>query len=150
MINIFIWIATTVAMFWSGNILVPLVAGAAVGILVAAVRAGTQSTRLEQLVAEYTQQYGGPPPGFSDRNTRVGGAIGAVSGHYMAGGLIGAALDIWRSHGNERGMTPAQKELHRKIVGLQAWSPWHGLFILAGWLLLTAGAAWAVASMGRS
>ena len=141
--NIAIWAGATIAMFVLGVGWLPFALGLAVGLALARFKHAAHRRKLVSLVAEYQNTYGESPPGFDPSGTEVGGAIGAAAGHHGAGGLLGAMFDGARHLWRQRGMTPEQKSLHLRIVGLQAWSPWRSAFILVLWLGMSWGASWA-------
>ena len=142
MVNVIIWLAATIAMFWSGNVPGPLAGGAAAAVVVTVVRVIRQQPRLDALVAEYCERFGEPPPGFSALGTRVGGAVGQAAGDYATGAIVGAALDIWQEHQVEKRMSGEQCGLYRQIRALKAWTPWMGLYSVGCGLAVSAGAAW--------
>jgi hypothetical protein len=148
LVNIVLWIAATCAIFMSGLLAAPAILAAFVAGLIAVIQAGTRTTRIRSLVHEYTQRYGEPPPGFSDTGTRVGAAAGIVGGHYVLGGLLGMAVDAVRHGRRTRDMGAEQKAMNDQIRGLQAWSPFTGIYLFYTWLAMTAGAAWLYQSAG--
>lgn len=139
MINVLLWIGATVAMFHYGEGFLPVFAALVLGAVMAIVRSGRHKRRLGSLVASYMSRYGEAPPGFDITATRVGGGLGGATGHYGVGGLVGAGIDMARMLWNERNMTEEQKALHQQIKGLQAWSPWMGLYVL----LISLALSWA-------
>ena len=142
MFNILIWVAATVAIFASDNVLVPSLVAVGLALVIATVRNRARKNELERLVSLYVTVYGSPPPGFTGGFAGTGWAAGAMGGNALVGGLIGAAVDIARTAVAERDMSDEQKTLQRRIAGLQAWTPFHGVFLLGMWLALSGGLLW--------
>jgi hypothetical protein len=61
-------------------------------------------------------------------------------GDPVAGGLLGAAFDLAKNAFDQRRMSDEQKQLHNRIRGLSAWSPFLGVYILIGSLAMSWGA----------
>ena len=143
MFSAIIWVAATVAIFAGDSGLVPFLVALTIAFAVAIVRNGKRKSELERLVNEYVGTYGSPPPGFKGGATRTGRAVGAVAGDARIGGLVGVAVDLARAAFAEGGMSEEQKAHQRRIAGMQAWTPFHGLYLLAMWLGLSWGLCWA-------
>ncbi len=142
-----LWLVGTIGLFVAENGEAAVTAFAAtmgVAFVVALVRDLARRRRLSALVREYVARFGAAPPGYSLRGTGLGWAAGSLSGHPVAGGLLGAAADLWKMARNERGMSAEQRALHGKITALQSWSSFHGLYLLGVFLTLSACAAWVV------
>jgi hypothetical protein len=140
MLNIPIWFAATAVMFHFDNGAAPFAAALVIAFAIAHFQNKARKSELQQLVSHYAQAYGAPPLGFSIAATRLGGAIGAAFGDEVAGGLLGAALDLAKSAFDQRRMSEEQKQIHNSIRGLSARSPFRGVYILIGWLAMSWGA----------
>lgn len=140
--NFVVWLIATIAMFKLDNGAAPFVAGTLASAFIAVVHGATRQNKLGALVAQYTARYGKPPPGFDTDATQIGGVVGAGAGNYVAGGLIGAAIDGARHLWKQQGMSAEQKALHNQISALQAWSPWHSTFMVMMSLGMSWGALW--------
>ncbi len=145
MLNIPIWIAATIAMFRLDSGTEPFLIAVLIALPVAAVQNTRRKRELKALVAGYTLSYGAPPPGFRGGATGAGWAVGAAAGDAVLGGLVGGAIDLARAAFAEIGMSEDQKVLQRRIAGLQGWTPYHGVYVLAVSLGLSWGAMAALA-----
>jgi hypothetical protein len=139
MLNILIGLVAAVAMFTLDSGAVPSVVAIVLALILAQVRNKKRKEELQQAVAAYAMSYGQPPPGFSTQTTGAGWAIGSVVGDPVIGGLVGAAFDIAKHALGQRAMSEEQKQLHNRISGLSAWSPFLGVYILATWLAMLWG-----------
>lgn len=140
--NFVLWVVASVVMFRTTAELLPFCVAMATSFVLALVRTRMRRKTMARLVAQYTEENGEPPPGFDTKATQVGGAVGAVVGNYVAGGLIGAALDGVRHTWNRRNMDEQQRALHDKITALQSWTPWQGTWMLFCGLTLSWMALW--------
>lgn len=143
MLNIPIWFAATAVMFHFDNGAVPFAAALVIAFVVAHLQNKARKSELQQLVSQYAQAYGAPPPGFSAAATGAGWAVGSVVGDPVAGGLLGAAFDLAKNAFDQRRMSDEQKRLHNRIRGLSAWSPYLGVYVL----VLSLGMSWGVLAL---
>jgi hypothetical protein len=141
--NFLIWTGASAAMFYLGDP-GPLGWGALLGLFLAIVRKVRRKSRLDSLAGRYVSLYGESPLALDLGATGMGGAVGAATGHYVAGGLIGAVIDVGRQVNAERKMSSEQKALHREIAYLTVQSPVRSFLVLVMWLAMSWGALGAV------
>lgn len=137
--NFLIWAAASAAMFYLDDPSV-LGWGALAALLLAIVRKIRRASRLDALTNRYVSLYGESPLALDLGATGVGGAVGAATGHYAAGGLIGAAIDLGKQLNAERKMSGDQKALHREIAYLTVQSPVRSFLVVVMWLAMSWGA----------
>jgi hypothetical protein len=143
MVNIPIWFAATAVMFHFDSGAAPFAAALVIAFVIAHFQNKTRKIELQQLVSQYAQAYGAPPPSFSAAATGTGWAVGSVVGDPVAGGLLGVAFDLAKNAFDQRRMSDEQKRLHNRIRGLSAWSPYLGVYVL----VLSLGMSWGVLAL---
>ena len=139
-----LWLAGTVGFYtWPDQGQV-VFATMGIAVVIAVARNLRRQSWMSAIVDEYVRRYGSAPPGFKGRATGVGWAAGSLSGNPVAGGLLGAAVDLFRMHKDQEGMSAEQRDLHERLKGLQAWSPFHSVYMLGVFLALSWAVAWVV------
>lgn len=141
--SVLLWLGGTIAIFQMGSESGWPPFGITLGLacVLATFRSIRRRIWLSRLTREYERCYGSQPPGLRSAGARIGAGVGAAGGHYAAGALLGAAVDLLRGRRDEKTMSPEQIELNDRVRALEEWTPLHGVYVLA--LLL--GTSWAAA-----
>jgi hypothetical protein len=119
----------------------------AAALTIALIRNAKRRAEIRDLSDEYTDLFDAPAPRFSAAGTRVGSAAGAVFGHPVVAGFVGAAVDLARNALGRVAMSPEQKALHDRIKGLQAWSPFLTVYLFLVLLSVSWVAAFALEAL---